>query len=242
MSFLPFLILQVVIFIGLVVGLRRILSRNLTDAASRLQALNAEYSRRHEELKQRLGEAEQQYTEQMSRAKAGAEQLTAQARQEAESSRARLLEEARTESERIVQQGMESRDAIRKEMEQAMEARAIARACEIIQRVLPDPLRQEIHARWLEELLQNGLVQLDHAKTEEEIREVKVASAFPLNPEQRKVLHERLKRKLGHDVTVTEEVNTTLVAGLIITLGSLVLDGSLASRVQQAVRHAQNAH
>ena len=239
MSFWPFLVLQVIIFIALVIVLRRILSQNLINAAAHLQGLNAEYTRRHEELKQRMEQAEKQYSEQTARAKIEGEQLVNLARQEAESSRAKLLEEAHRESERIVQQGMESRDAIRKELEQSMERRAIERACELLQTTLPRPLREEIQSYWLEELLQNGLNQLDRLKVEEQVHEARVVSAFPLKSEQRQTLCKRLREKLGCDMTVSEETNEQLVAGMTITIGSLVLDGSLSSRVQQAARHAK---
>lgn len=241
MSFLPFLILQVIIFFALVVGLRRLLGRNLTEATAHLQALNAEYSRRHEELTQRLGEAEQQYTEQMSRAKAEADQLLGHAKQEAESSKVKLLEEARAESERIVQQGLESRKALRKELEQAMESRAITRACELIQESLPGQLRQDIQSRWLDELIQHGLAHVEALRTAEQVQEATVVSAFPLNDDQRRRVREHLEKKLGHGVPMTEQVDPRLVAGLTITLGSLVLDGSLASKLERAARHAQHA-
>lgn len=241
MSFWPLLLLQVVIFVGLVLLLRRILSQNLTKATVHLQGLSAEYARRHDELKQHVDEAEQHYREQIARAQTQAEQLMAQAKQEAESSRAKLLEEARAESERIVQQGFESRDAVRKEIEQRMETRAIERACELIQEVLPTQLRREIQSHWLDELIHNGLTQLSQLKTQEHVHEAKVLSAFPLNAEQKAGLRARLKEKLGQDIVLTEETNPGLVAGLTITIGSLVLDGSLASKVQQAARHAQNS-
>ena len=240
MSFVPFLMLQVAIFIGLVVALRLILKRNLTDAAARLQSLSVDYTRRHEELKQRLTEGEQQYREQMARAKAEAEQLVARTKQETEAGRAQLLEDAHLESERIVQQALESRDALRNELQRAMEARALERACELIQETLPGELRHAIQARWLEELLRNGLAELDRLKADEALSEARVVSAFPLEPAQREALRGRLLERLGREIAVTEEVDERLVAGLTITLGSLVLDGSLSSRVRAAARHAQS--
>jgi F-type H+-transporting ATPase subunit b len=241
MSVWPFLLLQVVIFVALVVVLRRILSRNLTSATVHLQGLSVEYGRRQEELKKRLEEAEQQYREQMSRAKSEAEQMVTRARQEAESSRVRLLEEARTESERIVQQGLESREAMRKEIEQRMERRAIERACELIQQALPDRLRRDIHAQWLEQLIREGLAQLDQIAADDHLREAAVVSAFPLTADQRQALRGRLKGKVGHDIELVEAVDGRLVAGLTITMGSLVLDGSLSSKLQHAARQAQTS-
>ena len=239
MSFLPLLLFQLVAFVALVMWLRKLLSRNLMDAASRLQGLNAEYSRRYEELKQHLGEAEQQYKEQMTRAKAEADRLVAQARQEAESSRTRLLDEARTESERIMQQALESRDALKQELERDIDARAIERACKLVQEVLPGQLRREVQSYWLDELIQHGLAQLDGVKTGNGVSEARVVSVFPLNDAQRRTLREHLKQQLGRDVVINEEADERLVAGLTITLGNLVLDGSLAAKLRDAVRRAK---
>lgn len=238
MSLWPFLIVQVVIFIGLVVVLRRLLRRHLTSAAAHLQGLNAEYTRRHDELKHQGAEAEQQYLEHMAHAKSEAEQILTQSRQDADSAKTKLLGEARAESERIVQQGLEAHEALKKELEQRMESRAIDRACELIQEVLPGQLRPTIQSQWLDELLHNGLAQLDQLKAQEPVQEARIASACPLNVQQRTVLRHWLKDRLGHDVTLTEVVDERLVVGLTITLGSLILDGSLASKVRHAARRA----
>ena len=116
MPFIVFLVLQVVVFCALMFFLRRMLSRNLTDAAAHLQGLSAEYTRRQEVLKKRVEQTEQQ-----------------------------------------------------------------------------------------------------------------------------RMLHRRLQEKLGRELTMTEAADARLVSGLVITLGSVVLDGSLASKVKQAARHAQHA-
>ena len=241
MSFLPFLVLQVVIFIGLVAVLRRVLSRNVTDAAARLQDLTAEYGRRQEELKERLQESGRQYQEQLARAQVEADRIVSEAHQEAEASKAKRLEEARLESEHIVQQGIESRDALRKELERDMEKRSVERACQLVEDALPADLRREIQGRWLDELLRNGSAQFDRLKTEGAAQEVRIVSAVPLTKEQRETLHARLKERLSKSLTVTENVDERLVAGLMITVGSLVLDGSLAAKIRKAVRHASEA-
>lgn len=238
MTLLPFVALQAVIFIALVVALRRILSRNVTAAAAHLQGLSAEYTRRQEELSQRLEESERQYGERITRAKTEAERIVVEARQEAESSRAKLLEEARLESERIVKQGMESRDALRKELEREMERRAVERACELIQKALPMEFRRGIQERWLDELFRNGFSQFDRLKPEDATGDIRIVSALPLTNAQRDALRAKLKEQGAKDVTLTEETDESLVAGLTVTIGSLVLDGSLSSKIREAVRHA----
>ena len=241
MSFLPFLVLQVGIFLGLAFLLRVLFLKNLSGATTHLQNLSAEYTRRHEELKQRLEQTEQQYREQMTRAETEADRLILNAKQEAESSKGRLIEEARVESERIIQQALESREALRKELEQALENRAVAHACELIQQILPGELREGMQSHWLDELIRNGLSHLEQVTTQEPIEAATVVSAFPLNADQRRMLQEQLKKKFGHEIPLKDTTDLRLVAGLILTLGSLVFDGSLASKLHQAARHAQHA-
>ena len=239
MSFLPFLLLQVGIFLGLAFLLRLLFLKHLTGATTHLQSLSAEYTRRHEELKQRLEQSDQQYREQMLRAKTESEQLVVSAKQEADVSKGRAMEEARLESERIVQQALESRDSLRKELEQALETRAIARACELLQQVLSGPLREQIQSHWLDDLLRNGLSHLEQRPMQEAIEEVRVVSAFPLTVEQRRLLQDQLKKTLDREVPLKETMDAQLIAGFVLTLGSVVFDGSLASKLQQAARDAQ---
>ena len=227
-------------FVAMVMVLRYVMKRNLTDATAHLEDLSAEYTRRQEELKQRLAESEQQYQEQLTRATGEAERILAEAREEAETSQAKRLEEARLESERIVQQAIATRDGLRKELEREMESRAIERACQLIEGALPIELRRDIQGRWLEELCRNGRSPFDRLHAGEDVHDVRVASALPLTKEQRELLRSRLKDRLGSDITLTETVDGQLVAGLMITVGSLVFDGTLASKIQHAVRKSHD--
>ena len=231
-------VLLILVFIALAALLRYTMKQHFMTAAAHLQELSVDYSHREEELKQRLQAAELQYGEQLTRARSEADRLVTDAKQEAESLRARRLEEARLESERIVQQGMESRDALRKEVERQLEVRAIQRACELIHDALPEPFRREIQRQWLDDLFKDGLAQLSNLKTEDVVESVKVVSAFPLDAAQRTALKTRIKAAWSQELPMTEEVDPKLVAGLVITLGSVVFDGSLASRIQQAARRA----
>ena len=238
MFWLVFMLL-IVAFIGLAVLLRYLMKQHFTSAAAHLQEMSADYGHRQEELKVRLQDAEHQYAEQLTRARTEAERLVAEAKQEAESLRARRLDEARQESERIVQQGMDSREALRKEVERQLDVRALQRACELIQDALPESFRREIQRQWLDELFRDGLAQLSRVNGEE-AQAVKVVSAFPLEPAQRTALKARVKAACSKELPMTEDVDPKLVAGLVITIGSLVFDGSLGSRIQQAARRASS--
>ncbi|MBI3011392.1 MAG: F0F1 ATP synthase subunit delta [Candidatus Omnitrophica bacterium] len=241
MFILQFVVLQVVLFVGLAVLLRRVMGRHATKATAHLQGLSQDYLRKQEELKKRLEEAERLYQEQLAKAQEEAHQLKTQARQEAEAARQQVVEQARQEAERIVQQAVQAREALQRELAQAMEAKAVERACELIQDILPRELREAAHTPWLDELITNGLITVERLESREQIREARAVSAFPLTSAQRKRLLERLQELLGSPVTLQESVDPHLLAGLTITIGHLVLDGSLSSKLREAVRHAQDA-
>lgn len=239
MSLIQVLVLNVVIFAGLVAVLRRLMGRHAMTATAHLQGLSQDYLKKQEELKKRLEDAERRYQEQLVKAQEEAHHIKAQALTEGEETKQRLLDEARHEAERVIQQAMQARENLRQELVQSLEARAVERACELLQQALPQDLREATHAHWLEELIKNGLIHMERIESREELREAKVVSAFPLTPSQRKQLLERLQAALGAAVTLQEAVEPRLVAGLVVTIGHLVLDGSLSSKLLEAARHAQ---
>ncbi len=81
-------------------------------------------------------------------------------------------------------------------------------------------------------LLPEIVKQYEARKTEAEARvEATVVSAFPLEAAQRQSLNEALKRKLGREVNLTIEVDKSLMGGIVIRTGDLVIDGSVRGRL-----------
>ncbi len=58
-----------------------------------------------------------------------------------------------------------------------------------------------------------------------------VTSATPLADAQRKSLAETLKAKIGKTVTLTEHVDPSLIGGLIVKVGSKMIDSSLKTKL-----------
>lgn len=61
--------------------------------------------------------------------------------------------------------------------------------------------------------------------------DAEVTSAMPLSGEQETVLKESLKKKLGSDVSLTSKVDESLIGGVIIRAGDMVIDGSIKSQL-----------
>lgn len=241
MVIIPFLIILGILFVGLIFILKYMMGKSMTDATAHLQSMSADYALRQEELKRQLMEAERNYQERMARARTEAEQLISEARQEVESYRTKRLEDARVESERIMEQAIESRDGLRKELEREIDKRSILRACEIVEEALPQDVRHGIQSYWLQEIVQGGSEQLKQLESEEKASEAKVLCSVPMTTEQKRTLEARLKEHLGKQISLVEEVDDRLVAGFTITVGSLVLDASLASKIRHHVKQIKEA-
>lgn len=62
--------------------------------------------------------------------------------------------------------------------------------------------------------------------------DVLVTSAAALNDTQKAQISAALKERLGRDVTLTTEIDETLIGGAVIRAGDVVIDGSLRARLQ----------
>lgn len=63
--------------------------------------------------------------------------------------------------------------------------------------------------------------------------EVLVRSAQQLSDEQQQKIAKSLAKRLGKEVSITTEVDESLIAGAIVTAGDLVIDGSALGRMQK---------
>ena len=84
-----------------------------------------------------------------------------------------------------------------------------------------------------------ALYELMRADAERRI-EAKVKSAHPLSDSQQQAIIAALKKKLGREVTLVTETDATLIGGVVIRAGDLVIDGSAQAKLAslgQALSH-----
>lgn len=63
--------------------------------------------------------------------------------------------------------------------------------------------------------------------------DAEVISAFEVSAAQQKQIAEKLKARLGREVTLSCRVDPTLLGGAVIKAGDLVIDGSTKSQIQK---------
>jgi F0F1-type ATP synthase membrane subunit b/b' len=241
MLFIWLVLLQLTLFAVLVLFLRVILKRNIVNATSHLHALNQDYTQKLDEAKEKERKADQYYDETLLKAKLDAEKSRVQILKEAHEAQEKVVAAARKQSEEILAQANRSRETILGEIEQRIETRAAELAGELVAEVLPREVGEEIHVKWVDELLKNGLSELGRLRLPADLARAEVAAAYPLRAEQKRSLQKILKERTGRDLEILETAEPPLLAGLRVKLGSVVIDGSLQSRIREAGRHAQRA-
>ncbi len=238
MLIVSMLVMMVVIFGALILVLRKVLSQNVSLATRHLEELNDDYAQKEADLKRQLDDVRQKADEIVRKAQEEAAQAKAQLMKDAEAQKAKLLQETHTQAEELMQQADKSRQLLLDDIKDRIAREAVDKACELIQETLPEQFKLKVHEHWMEELMEGGFAQMERLKVPEDIREVKITCAFALNEGQRRNLIRKLKEALGKEITLKEEVDPRVVAGFIIHIGSLVLDGSLKHKIQERARNA----
>ena len=222
-----------VIFVGLIIVLRRVLTQNVVLATRHLDELSQEYARKEVEATQRLEEAKQKAQEMVNQARQQAEDTKTQLLKEGQGEADKLIKDARTHSEEIIRQAERSRQLLLAEISDRISKEAVNKACELVQFTLPEQFKTEVHAHWVGELIQSGFDQMARLSIPRDMTEAKLSTAFALSPDDRTVVAKKLKDALGRDITIKEEVDPSVVAGIVITIGSTVLDGSLRNKIRE---------
>ncbi|WGI25450.1 F0F1 ATP synthase subunit delta [Halomonas alkaliantarctica] len=76
--------------------------------------------------------------------------------------------------------------------------------------------------------------QFEHLRAEHEQRvEVDVTSAYELDSQQETKLANALKKRLNREISITTQVDKSLIGGVILRAGDTVIDGSVRGRLNR---------
>jgi F0F1-type ATP synthase membrane subunit b/b' len=226
----------VILFVGMVIFLRKFFNREVTSATSHLDTLLTETAAKEEEVKKQYEEAKRQSLEIINNAQKDAAMQKENVLKAAAEEKARILEEAQAKADEVIKQADNARLALLGELQQKINEKAIDKAQELLQDALPESFRREVHSRWVSDVIANSFQELDRLRVPEGLSEVKVVSAFNLTEEEKSNLKLKLKEKLGFEVKLLEEYDPSLICGLVVNIGSLILDGSLKFKIQGVAR------
>lgn len=229
---------QILAFVGLVLVMRKILISSSYKEINRLQQLNEENAEKSKELDRKILDAENDHREKITQAEKEVRELKTKARKEIEELKEALVAKGKAEGDSIVAQALNSKDEIRAEIEEEMYDKSVELSFQIFQKVLSSDEQKMVFdgliANVLEEL---GNIEKDRLKAIDlggSGNTIEVKTSRAMSPQQKEELETVLSSKLDQKIKTQEVIERDVICGIIIMLGSVVIDGSLSERFRKA--------
>ncbi len=232
------ILIQGVTFGLLVFLLRHLFYRQVTGALGRLEQLYQENLKREEELKKAKAEAEQAFKQELARHQEEIRRQKAETEIEIQKMKEKAQAQAKEQGDKIVAEARAKEERMRAKLTVEAESRAVSLASEILKRLFSSKVAEGVHHQLVEGLIEEirGFNGLD---TRSETVDVRLP--FPLTAEERTALAQTLSSKVGKLVTLKESSGPEMIAGMIVNLDSIVLDGSLANKLNGMISHVRES-
>ncbi|MBP6944359.1 MAG: F0F1 ATP synthase subunit delta [Candidatus Omnitrophica bacterium] len=230
---IPMIILQVVTFAALVFVLRKLMYSASAEEAKRLKQMEEEYLRRTQDLSAKMESVDKEYRAKVTIAEEEARRLREEAKVEAEKIKEESLSKAHDESERIVNQAVNTRSKIKQEIEAQAQSKVLDASRKLVAKVLSSKQLKRMHEDLVEELI-GELEKADGRKLAEAAEKGEVSVPYEMGREWVEKIAAAVSKKAGKKVSLTEKADKGVVAGAVIKLGSIIIDGSIIGRLKDA--------
>jgi len=226
--------IQIVTFILIVLFLRQLLHAHIGRALRRLQKLNQENLEKRKALKEELEMAKKEIEGEIESGKREAESIKEQAGNEAEKNRQDVLAKVKKEAKRLISEAI--RDAQRKKVELTLEMqrKAVHLATDMVKYIFTAQGRENLHIQLIDEVI-DGIEDMEKEKLKIDGNQAEVIHAFSLPGEQKKRLKKVLDFKLNKEIVLVEKKDEEVIAGLIIKLKGVVIDGSIKNKLKKVL-------
>jgi F0F1-type ATP synthase delta subunit len=227
------LLIQIVTFAALVFVLRKLLFTEANSEVKRLKVLNEENEKKAEELRQKVAQAQAEYEEKLKKAEEDIRRLKEEAQKEIENRHNEAVQRAKEEAEKIITQARNSKEKMRQEIKLELEGQMVGCACDLVKVSFDERFYKNIHEELMASII-DGLNHIDENKISAQLEHAQVVSPFSLTPEQKQEIKKIISKKASRPMDIKEEADKELIAGAVIKLGNLIIDGSLANRLEEA--------
>ncbi|HAJ56313.1 MAG TPA: hypothetical protein DCL35_00925 [Candidatus Omnitrophica bacterium] len=215
--------------------MRVLFGSQLKMALNRLQVLHQDSLEKEEILNKELERAKTQVDAEISRAKEEAKLIVETAKRNAEKLGLEAAAKAQVEAKKMM---ADSEDKIKRREADILagaEERSIVLAQELIRFTFTQADQKTLHVQLIEELIEE-LKKVEKERLSFMGDRAEVLTPIALTPQEKKALETVLSSKTGVELTLEEKVDDSLVGGMIIKLGGLIVDGSLKNKLNRALK------
>jgi len=226
-----FILVFTVLFAAIILVLRKIFFSDTNSALNRLNDARLQTERKQMELEEKMVKCEEQCRALIAESQKKAEDVMRASIQEAEKKGKEILEKSRTQGQDIVQKANEMKETMRKEIAKELEVKMIDFGRDILKQMLPKhitPLFNEgLYTDFVKEL------EIIDAKYMKDFKAAELITAAELPDKFSKAFKEILAKKVGHPVEISFKTDPSILGGIILRFGTMVLDGSINAKLKE---------
>ncbi|MFQ5541213.1 MAG: F0F1 ATP synthase subunit delta [Candidatus Binatia bacterium] len=234
------ILIQVITFAILVFLLRQFLHKQNSQALERLQQLYQENLKREEDLKKAQEAADQQLKEKIAQHNEEIGKLKAAGEVDVQKMHEEVLAKAKEEAKKIVDTAEAKREQIKASLVSEMEEKALVLAFDIIGHIFTAQVAQGIHHQLINEFIEE-IEKSDGQRMQLNVETAEIAAPYPLTQVQEENLKNILSSKMGRSVNIKGTIDQEIVAGMVVRLENLVLDGSLRNKLKGTLAYVRSS-
>ena len=230
---LPIVIAHILVLGAILLTIKRMLVGDTLKAVGRISQAESEIRKKEEGMRQELEKMKQEFTAKRTTAEEDLQERREELERELSQAKEVTLEKAKREASDLLEKAKKEERRQRDRLSQEMESKAIDFASKMFRLVFSERLNDALNKAFIDELI-DALEDTDSEGMTVDSGDTEFSASHKIDPVQKQRLQEVLKNKFSIDVNITEKIREELLAGLVIKLGSLEIDGSLLSRYQEA--------
>jgi F0F1-type ATP synthase delta subunit len=230
---IKFLVLTALISGGLIFALHRVFISSVDGAKQRLDKEADAARARQAELAQKIKEADEELAQRKQELDVIEKRMKFDLEASAGKEKESILGKARTEGEEIIAKAQASRDAIRKDVEKAMELKIVDYSSKILSDILSDKARGSLNQQLAADFVEK-LKNVDMTKIGPDVTAADLVTVVPADQKLQADIDAVLQDKLKRKITLNPKTDQSIIGGVVLQFGSLLLDGSLKSSIRSS--------
>lgn len=232
---LQLIIIQLVTFSVIVFVLRRFLYTESAKEMQRLKKLKEETAIKQRELQEKIDQAQIAFDQKMAEAGKSSRALSDRTHEEAKELRQKILNKAKEDADSIMKAAYNAKEKMREEIALEMMQKAPLLASRIFSAVLSKGAKELTHKELVKDVIER-IKRLEKSTFKTKIDKGEIVSAYPLPAADKSEIESVIRLGLGYEVPWVEKKDAQITVGIVIRLGSIIIDGSLENRMRQAER------
>ncbi len=223
---IQFLILTTIISGAIIFALYMVLIKTVDGAKQRLDR-DAEAARERErELNLKIKEADAELQRRQKELDIMERKMRQELEEKAAEQKDEIIQKARTEAEEIIQKAQNAKETIRRDIEKNMEIKIVDYSMRVMNDVFGNTVKGVIDHQLFVEFIEQ-LRSVDMGRLGPDVKSVDVITSNPLDQSALNEIIKVFKEKASRDIELNPKIDRTIVGGVILQFGSLLLDGSL---------------